>query len=201
MPVLDSEPYHQVNTAYILGKIEELWIEEGRDPDTARIYHFNVYTGGKFFQFETEYDTFDIARKFDFGTVWLVFHQVPRGEILQCVNDLTANIFDDCITILWASNEPPHPEQIEAGLSFADDVVRKLETLNGRPCPIPLTRNQLTDNFELACHIPSQNKVEKTLVAGGHEHLLKLDGSSAPMMLYLQGYLDEHHEEFQTEPY
>ncbi len=201
MPVLDSEPYHQINTAYILGKIEQLWLEEGHDPKAARVYHFNLYTGGKFLQFESNFDTFDIARKFDFGTVWLVFHQVERGEVLQCANEATSKLYDDCITILWASSDDPSAEQIEAGLNFADDVVRKLETLNGVPCPIPLKRNQLTNDFELACHIPSEDVVEKILIVGDHNHLPQLDGSNGPLMLYLQGYLDDHHEEFKTEPY
>ena len=201
MPIIDSEKYHETNTSYVLDKISQQVVDDGMNPDEIFIFFFNIYTGGKFIKYPSDFDTFDVARNLDFATVWLVFHQVTRGEVVRCESEFVSEIYDDCITVLWAATEPPNTDQISQCLDFVDDIIRKIEIFNGIPCPIPLTPNQITRTFELGIYSPSQKAFGAMQVLDDTDFLPEVAGMAGPPLLYLQGYLNEKMPIFETKVY
>src|SRR2546423_15523056 len=101
----------------------------------------------------------------EFGNMFVILHQIRRGEVLKSTSKAIADELDSCITILWNATKPT-THQIERGLRFADETMRNIELATGQTCSVPLTRQQLPTTFELGCFDVPNNTIRKILVRG-----------------------------------
>jgi hypothetical protein len=136
----------------------------------------------------------------DFGNMFVILHQVRRGDVLKTQLGTLDDELDSCITILWNATKPD-VRQVECGLAFADETVRNIELATGRTCSIPLTRQQLPTTFGLGWFDVASNTMRKVLVQGKGERPPKITTDLTLKLFALGGFDEKYNEMMRHPPY